>query len=67
MLPDIRIAWRGLRHNPGSSIAVVLSLAAGMGANTAIFSVAHGLLGRTLAVPEPDRLVAIHEIGRAHV
>jgi predicted permease len=45
-----------LRANPGFTLVVVLSLAAGIGANSAIFSVANALLFRTLPVPEPHQL-----------
>jgi predicted permease len=56
---DLRLAVRALRASPVVSIAVVLSLALGIGANTAIFSLVDGLLLRTLPVDAPDRLVTI--------
>ena len=52
----MRYGARMLRANPGFTLVVVLSLAAGIGANSAIFSVANALLLRTLPVPEPEQL-----------
>ena len=54
---DVRYAARALRRSPAFAIATVLVLAIGIGANTAVFSVARGVLLRTLPYPEPDRLV----------
>jgi predicted permease len=56
---DLRSAWRALRQSPLLSAAAILSLALGMGANTALFSVVDALLLRTLPVREPDRLVTV--------
>ena len=56
---DLRLAVRALRASPIASIAVALSLALGIGANTAIFSLVDGLLLRTLPIDAPDRLVTI--------
>ena len=56
---DIRSAWRALRQSPVLSAAAILSLALGMGATTALFSVVDALLLRTLPVRQPDRLVTV--------
>src|SRR5262245_18762982 len=56
---DIRDAFRGFAAHRGFVVAAVLSLALGVGANTAIFSVVSALLLRPLPYPEPDRLVLL--------
>ncbi len=57
---DVRFTWRGLRRNPGFTAAAALTLAIAIGANTAIFSVVHGVLLRPLPYPHADRLVRIY-------
>lgn len=57
---DLRYAFRVLAKSPGFTAVVVLSLALGIGANTAIFSLADAFLFRPMPVDQPDRLVAIY-------
>jgi hypothetical protein len=57
---DLRYGLRGLRRTPGFTIAAVLSLALGIGANTAIFSLFHTLMLRLLPVEKPHELVSLY-------
>src|SRR5438067_11842921 len=56
LLQDVRLAFRTLRSTPVVSLVAVLSLAFGIGANTAMFSIVDGLVLRPLPVFAPDRL-----------
>jgi putative ABC transport system permease protein len=61
LLQDLRYGARMLRKNPGSTLVLVLTLALGMGANTAMFSSIDALVLRPVNFPDPDRLVALSE------
>src|SRR5262245_11112058 len=58
---DLRFGWRMLRRSPVMSLVAVLSLAAGIGANTAIFSVINALLLRPLPYRAPEQLVKVFQ------
>ena len=62
MLRDVQYAFRMLRKNPGFSAVAVCSLAIGIGANSAIYSIADGLILRPLPVAEPTKVVTIRPV-----
>ncbi len=60
LLADVKLSLRRLRNSPGFTMTVILTLAIGIGANTAVFSVVNGVLIKPLAYPEPEQLVALN-------
>ena len=62
LLRDVRFAARGLRRNPGFAAVAVLTLAIGIGATTAVFSVVYGVVIKPLPFPNADRLIRIVQV-----
>jgi len=58
---DVRYGMRSLRRNPGFALVIVITMALGIGANTAIFSVVNGVLLRPLPYKDGDKLVVLHQ------
>jgi putative ABC transport system permease protein len=61
LIKDIRFSLRSLRHRPGFTAVIVITMALGIGANTAIFSVISGVLLKSLPYPASDRIMFILE------
>jgi putative ABC transport system permease protein len=62
---DLRYAWRSYVKAPGFTLLVMTTLALGIGASTAIFSIVNGILLKPLPFPEPDRLMWITEANKS--
>jgi len=58
---DVRYAWRVLRRNPGFALTAMLTLALGIGGNTAIFTLVRSVVLKPLDYPHPERLVKVAE------
>ncbi len=63
---DLRFAFRQLRAKPGFALAAVLTLALGLGATTAIFSVVHAVVLKPYAYPDPDRVLITFSLIRGN-
>ena len=60
VLTDVKLALRRIAKSPGFAVTVLLTLAIGIGANTAVFSVVNNVLIKPLPYPEPEQLVALN-------
>jgi len=65
ILQDVRHALRGFRRKPGFTAVVVATVALGVGANAAIFSVVDSILFRPLPIAHADRIVRLHDTRRS--
>jgi hypothetical protein len=66
-IEDVRFGVRSLRGRPGFVAAVVLTLALGIGANTAVFSMINAIFIRPVAVVDPSRVLTIYKIAAAKI
>src|ERR687895_2554398 len=68
LLKEVRYGIRSLLKHPGFTLIAMVTLALGIGANTAIFSMVRGVLLRPLPFSEPERLIGIREskVGEGH-
>src|SRR3954447_14320757 len=61
LITDIRFGWRSLLKRPGATMIALVTLALGIGVNTAIFSAVDSILLRPLPFKDPDRVVSVWE------
>src|SRR6188474_2786476 len=61
ILSELRLAVRSLRRTPAITLAALITLALGIGANTAVFSVVDAVLLRPLPYPDPERLLVLYQ------
>ena len=64
LLQDVRFGFRRLLKSPGFSVVAILSLALGIGANTAIFSLVNMILFRPLPVSNAEQVVSVSAVGK---
>jgi putative ABC transport system permease protein len=61
LLNDVRLALRMFLKRPGFTVPVIVTLALGIGANTAVFTVVYNLLLKPFPFPEPERVVRVYD------